>query len=309
MKSLLCIPRIKKILAYYLGGLYKRLDKHNVFLLSGGLTFSILTCILPLILIIFSILGMILETPSVKHQIDIFIENLIPYHKSAEFFKDAVLQRIREFSSNRTLSGYLGAFGLFFASSGLFSSMRTILNTIFNVQEDKHILIGKLRDFGMVFLVVILFLLSIMVLPALNFLLDVLKQLDVSFVANLAPVYDAFIKIVIAAISFVFIFLVFTLLYYLIPYEKMNRKTITMSAFWAALLWEIAKQLFGYYITHAVTLTRVYGTYIFLVAVVFWIYYSSIVFMIGAEIGELYREGSGPGNESEAGSDEPDTNS
>jgi len=38
------------------------------------------------------------------------------------------------------------------------------------------------------------------------------------------------------------------------------------------------------------TLNRIYGTYALIVVVAFWIYYSSILFLVGAEIGQLYRE-------------------
>jgi len=70
----------------------------------------------------------------------------------------------------------------------------------------------------------------------------------------------------------------------------MEKKSIFVSALWAAILWEIAKQLFGLYITHAITLKKIYGAYVLMVVVAFWVYYTSIVFIIGAEIGQLYRE-------------------
>jgi membrane protein len=63
-----------------------------------------------------------------------------------------------------------------------------------------------------------------------------------------------------------------------------------VSAIAATFFWEIARQLFGYYITNVATLNRIYGTYALLVIVAFWIYYSSILFLVGAEIGQLYRE-------------------
>ncbi len=63
-----------------------------------------------------------------------------------------------------------------------------------------------------------------------------------------------------------------------------------VSALMATIFWEIARQIFGYYLAHAAALDRVYGAYLFLVAVVLWIYYSSLMFILGAEIGQLYRE-------------------
>ena len=61
-----------------------------------------------------------------------------------------------------------------------------------------------------------------------------------------------------------------------------------MGAIWAALLWEAAKQLFGYYIRHFPTLGIIYGAYMLVVVVAFWLYYSAVVFIIGAEIGKLF---------------------
>jgi membrane protein len=79
-------------------------------------------------------------------------------------------------------------------------------------------------------------------------------------------------------------------LYHFVPYAKLGNVPTAVSALVAAICWEIAKEILGYYLTHAAALTKVYGAYIFVVAVVLWIYYSSLIFILGAEIGQLYRE-------------------
>ena len=63
-----------------------------------------------------------------------------------------------------------------------------------------------------------------------------------------------------------------------------------MGAFWAALLWEIAKQVFGFYLHNFSGLGKIYGAYALIVVVAFWVYYSSIVFIVGAEIARLYAD-------------------
>ena len=80
------------------------------------------------------------------------------------------------------------------------------------------------------------------------------------------------------------------MLYYLIPQQKIPKRVLLVSALSSSLMLEIAKQLFGLYIANVVTLKKVYGAYLFLIITAFWIYYTSIVFIIGAEIGQLYRE-------------------
>lgn len=271
---------------YYIQGLYKRIDRDNVFLMGGGLTFSFLTCIIPLILILFAIVGRLLEVPQIEQQINSFIEQAIPYRESAVFVKSIVLNRIIEFKHFKTLAGYLGAAGLFFAASGLVSSLRTILNSIFGIERGKNVLLAKLRDFGIILLVVIIFLLSIVFISITEIIRNLAGKIWFLSVFNIA-----FVKyFVLSLFTFLIILAVFYFIYTIIPYKKINKKILLVSAFWAALLWEIAKQLFGLYLAHSANLSQIYGAYVFIVAVVFWLYYSSVVVIIGAEIGQLYSE-------------------
>ncbi len=275
---------------YYIKGLYQNIDKHNGLLFSGGLSFSLFTCILPLILIIFSLIGILLDQPKILNYVRNAIDTMIPYGSSAEIIKEVIFNRIHEFRIFKTLSGSLGIFGLFFAASGLFGAMRTILHTIFDITETKNILIDKLRDFGMVLLVVAFFLLFMGLLPAVDIVTSLINNLDIPAISVVKGVLTPFISILISSVSFVIIFIMFSLIYYLIPYGRLPWKVIFLGAFWSSFLWLIAKEIFGYYITHAMLLTRVYGTYVFIVVSALWIYYSSLVFIVGAEIASLYHQ-------------------
>jgi membrane protein len=275
-----------EFLRHYFGGLYHRIDQHHLFLLSGGLAFSLFVCIIPFVLIIFSALGSLLGSSSLHTQLNTFVDQIIPYDKYAAFAKKLIFDRVEEFRAHKNIAGIVGAIGLFLAASGLFSSMRTILNRVFVIDKGKQILIGKLRDFGMVILVVGFFLVSTAILPGLGLLkgaaakTELLRWFRFSEVQNIA----------FAIVSFLAIFAAFFTLYYLIPYARMHVKVPALSAFWAALFWEIARRIFGYYITNFASFKQIYGTYVLLVVVAFWIYYSSIIFILGAEIGQLYRE-------------------
>jgi len=270
----------------YFGGLYDRIDRHHIFMLAGGLAFSLFICIIPMVLIIFSVVGQVLEKQSVLNEINVFIERVIPYEDYAAFVKNLVFERVEEFRIYKSLAGIIGFVGLFFASSSLFSSMRTVLNFVFRIRTRQSAFIGKLRDFGMVLLVLLYFIITTTFLPALSIFQGLNETTKIFEKLNLGFLED----IAFGGFSFMIIFMAFLVLYWLIPHAKLPKKAIFLSALWAALLWELAKQLFGIYITHAVTMQRVYGTYILIIAVVFWIYYSAIAFIIGAEIGQLYRE-------------------
>ena len=281
---------VREFLAHYLGGLYRRMDEYPIFLMAGGLAFSIFICMVPFVLIVFFLLGTILEEASVEQQIDRIVDTAIPYTQYASFVKHILFSRVREIVAYRNVYGLVGILGLLFTASGLFSSMRTILNAVYRVSAQKNEAVGKLRDFGMVFLVLCFFLLSITLFPVLEAVKD--ATFASPFLRFLR--FNVFEKYAYSALSFLSISGVFAVLYLLVPYEKPGRKTVAVSALSTAVLWEIAEQGFGYYINHIASMDRIYGAYALAVVVVLWVYYASVVFVLGAAIGQLHRERAAP---------------
>jgi len=273
-------------LKYYLVGLYNRADDHHIFLLAGGLAFSLYVTIIPLVLIVFAALGSVVERPSIVQQIDHFIGTAIPYQDYAAEIRDFVYARLSKFSAYRGHAGVIGIVGLLIASTSLFSSMRTVLNRVYRVIVQQHVLVGKLRDLGLVLAVLLFFLVSIAVLPGLEILKEaterwpILQKYNLGFLAEL----------VFQAVSFVLTLIGFAFLYLTLPQMKPSGRVVTVSAMTAAVLWYLAKVLFGFYIVHFFSIREVYGAYAILVAVALWVYYTAIVFIIGGEVGQLYRE-------------------
>ena len=284
--SLKTLEKIFEEIKYYALGLYDRMDRHHIFLSGGGIAFSLFASMIPLTLIAFSILGSLLDNESVEYQLMNLIETIIPYPDYAKHIHSVIMSLVPEVIEYKTIAGYIGAIGLFFISSGLFSSLRTILNSIFHFTEDKNILIGKLRDFGMVILLVIFLLLSIVIFPAINILTSLAMESDLLKFFEIGSLLEWLFSIG----STLIILLMFYIFYTIIPYAKLGKRVPLIAAVSATILWEIARQVFGYYISQIATLNRIYGTYALVVVVAFWIYYSSILFIIGAEIGQLYRE-------------------
>ena len=278
--------RFRFFYKHYILGLSNRIDEHHVFLLAGGLAFSLLVCIIPFFLIMFSVLGNILSSHNIQSQVNIAIDTIIPYDNYSEFVKKIIFSRINEVIQYKNIAGIVGAFGLLFAASGLFSSMRTILNKVVGVEANIHFLIGKLKDFALVIMVILIFFITTITSP----ILDVFIQAAQSWQSLSFFKSSIFEHFILSLISLVLIFIVFFILYITVPVRKFGRNSTLVSAVWAALLWEAAKQGFGFYLHHFTTLGRIYGTYALIVVVAFWIYYSSVVFIIGAEIGRLYIE-------------------
>ncbi|MCP4685701.1 MAG: YihY/virulence factor BrkB family protein [bacterium] len=273
-------------LKYYAVGLYHRVEDHHIFLLAGGLAFSLYVTIIPLVLIIFAALGAIVERPSIVAQIDKFIDTAIPYQDYAAEIRELVYVRLANFAAYRGHAGVIGIVGLLVASTSLFSSMRTVLNRVYRVIVRQHMLIGKLRDLGLVLAVLLFFLLAIAVLPGLEVAKEAAERIAVFQEYDLGLLSGLLFQVT----SFVLTLFGFAFLYLALPQMKPSGRVVMVSAGTAAVLWHLAKVLFGFYIVHFFSIKEVYGAYAILVVVAFWVYYTSMVFIIGGEVGQLYRE-------------------
>lgn len=281
---------------HYAVGLYQNTDQHHLFLFAGGLAFSLFVCIIPFNLILFWILGYFLESSTVEIQINHLIDTIIPYAVYADFAKNVLYKRINEVIEYRNIVGFIGVIGLFFAASGFLSSLRTVLNKVFGAAEDLNFLLGYLRDFLTIIIVIFIFLIATVFLP----LIDILRQASDQYGIFEFLQYGIFQKMFTSLLAVILIYALFSWLYKFVPTKKISKRGVRFGAIWAAILWEIAKQIFGFYIYNFATLGKIYGTYVIVVVIAFWIYYSAVVFIVGAEMGKLYDDRKKEGAEAEA---------
>ena len=301
----------KGFCAYYLGGLFVRMSDNNLFLLCGGLAFATLLCLVPLVFLIFFALEAILDVRAIAHLVNQTVDVLIPYPEEAEYLKEVLSARVSGVMTFKKAYGVSGLLILIVSASSLFSSMRTLVNTVFKVEHSfgqkegemepvaagqvknmgipgrwikflyrvLPIAIGKLKDLTMVLLVLYIFLLLVLSLPILSTVIDIAP-----------PLLHTYITYFYGLISLALIFAVFLGLYWLLPYQKIQIKVLVTGAFWAALLWKSTEWIFGYYLSHFASISYLYGAYVLLVVVALWIYFSAIIFIIGAQIAQLCRE-------------------
>lgn len=271
---------------YYASGLYQRIDTHHLFLFSSGLAFSLLLCIIPLVLIIFFILGNILDSESVRLQLNFLIDTSIPDAASAAFVKALVTSRVQEVIANKKIAGWLGGIGLLFAASGWFTGMRASLNLIFNVEKTPNTILGKLKDFGMVLFVVLLFVASLTLLPVVEIIKDLASRVAILSGFQLGFMQERLVQLAsMAAFGLINFFL-----FYMIPDEKPSRRAVMLAAMWATILQEAGRQSFGYYLIEFSTWGKIYGAYAAMVIIAFWLYFSAMILLLSAEIGQLFRE-------------------
>ncbi len=186
---------------------------------------------------------------------------------------------------NAWITTVIGLLGIFWAMSSMFSFLRDALNRIFEVKESLNFFKGKLRDFVLLIIIIILFSLTTIMTSLQQIDNDVIKfvatYVNTMFVTNLR---------VLILLPFMISYLMFFFLYRFVPHYKIPTRAILFGTFISAVLYEILKYLFAYYIAHLSNYTLVYGAYAAIVIFMLWVYVISLIFCIGAAIGKIYME-------------------
>jgi YihY family inner membrane protein len=203
-------------------------------------------------------------------------QTLIPHSRND--FDDAIKALIKK----RALISAFGFIAFLFASSATFGSVRLVLNRIFHASETRGVIHGKFME----------------ILLMLGTSLVIFVFADIVYLINLAHSMlatsrlEKFIgpEIVLTAsmIAIASTFALFWFLYHFSPAKTLSHNGLLVAAGAATGLFQISKWAFGAYLEYAKSTTAIYGALSAAVFFLIWLYYSSFVFILAAEIGWSY---------------------
>ena len=250
----------------------KKFDDDHGFFLSSGITFNLLICLVPLILLFLSLAGIYLSGDrEVLNHIRSYFEDAVPT------LDPRIMKNILRIIRDRKIVGLLGIGGLIWTSTWVFSSLRIALNIVFRAEKRRGVIRGKAIDLLMIILLMVLLLMSMSLTSGIAFI----QKYGFSFFVDLRLITRFIIKYLI---PFFFTYWMFFLIYEIIPNKTVPVKPALQAALFTSLFWEVAKQLFGWYVLHLGRFSMVYGSLSFLAIFFLWIYYSSAILLLGGEV-------------------------
>jgi membrane protein len=267
---------IKKIFIYSMK-LYKKFSEDGCQIFASSITFYSILSIFPALLLLISVSGIVINKFSIKSDILVFVEGRIP------IIYDFVDNNITNIIKNRTSIGIIGFLILFITSAYVFDSIQFALNKIFRTETHrkfwKQKIYGFLIMFLIFFIIIITFSLSTGLFYLSNTLTDILN-IEESFSTEI-------LKLLSIAIGIFFNFLIFILIYYFGINKKINFRQIYRGALTVAVGLESAKHLFVFYLDRFASYQLTYGSVGSVIAFLSWIYISSMILLLGAEINSL----------------------
>lgn len=260
----------------FLNRVWDKLGRDNIFFMAAGLAFSVITTLIPLIVLLFAGVGYALaSSPDAMGEVIVTIRRFLP------FASEEIIGSIIAVVNSRGTIGVIGLLALVWAATGVVSSIRTVVNTVFEMQETRSIIAGKVFDLVMVAVLGVFFLLSI----AFTTAFAVVEDSGIHALERLGLPTGWVDPAATLGLALVTNILMFTLLYRTAPAKPIPLWTALSGGVVTALLFEAAKHGFRWYVGLARegTLGPASGSLGALILLLLWIYYSALVFILGAE--------------------------
>ncbi len=270
--------------ADYLRRVWDNSGEDNIFFLAGGIAFNILIAIIPFLLLFATALSYLLNqsTQAATDEVVDLVNRFLPPSTS-----EPVTRVVASIIAARGTVGVYASIGFIWFSTRLFGSMRSILNAIFDIEIDRGIIDGKIYDVKVTIVSSLLFV----AYTALSAYLAIASSRGVAVLAAVGLRKDVMgsVEYTLGRIlAFVFIAALFFGLYKYLPYKKMRWQTAFVACTFTGVMFEIAKSAFAYYVTSFKPGSLYSGTIAALVIVVLWVYYASMVFILGGEVAQVY---------------------
>lgn len=189
-----------------------------------------------------------------------------------------------------TFAKIFGVATLIFSATTVFISLQSSLNKIWGIKPKPKrgilkFILNRLLSLAMVASIGFVLLVSLVIDAALVIFQGVLSKI-------LAGITLYILNIVNIMISLAFITLIFGLIYKVLPDAKIKWKDVWVGAVVTTALFTIGKFLIGFYLGNS-SFNSAYGAAGSLVIILVWVYYSTVIFLFGAELTSVYSEESG----------------
>ncbi len=255
-------------------------DQRHMFLFASGIAFSQLICLIPLTLLGISVVSAIIGEVTTKSAVVELSIRFLPGNANIIDAVNAVIQEVRMVFEYNTLTGWIGGLALLWTASALFSAMRTGLNNIFHIETKRIFIFYRIKDMIMTVTVALLILVTTLISPILS-LVETYSQ-------TLLPdgAEQFFFGATAQVVSIIATSILFLTLYRFVPNKRLPWQIVWVSTVAAVVLWESARMVFTWYVNSTTAFSTFYGGYVAIISLALWMYYSSIVFLLCAELGQ-----------------------
>jgi YihY family inner membrane protein len=255
--------------------------------LASGLSFNVLTALFPIAIAIIAITGLVIGglNPGAQKQLVDGINGLfqrsLPAHQ-----QNILAPALLSLSKNAGLLGIVSIVLAIFGGSRLFVTLEGYFDIIYHVRPRQVV---KQNGMALIMMLVFIILVPAMIFaasgPALVFsLLHATPLGQIPFINVLFGIGGILFGVLCAWIFFLVIYIV-------VPNQRISFRNSWLGALVAAVLVQLYLTLFPFYVTHFLNnYTGSAGAVGFAVILLFFLYYFSVILLLGAVINAFFAE-------------------
>lgn len=251
---------------------------------GAAIAFYTIFSIAPLLILILSISGFFMNQGTILEQIQVV---------AGEFMDESMITTLNEFAQSRIdegtgiLTTVIATLVIIFGATTVISQLKIALNKIWNVSDVK---INSLYNFmfnrGLSFLIILmlstLFVTSLIAESVLivisGTIADLWPAINLDYLINATQIGT----VVFATFSF-------TLIFRILPDVNARWSDVLVGGIVTTLLFMIGKYIISFYFT-AAGIHAAYRAAGSLIVFVIWVYYNSLIILIGAVFTQVYTE-------------------
>jgi membrane protein len=241
-------------------------------MLAGSISYFSMMALVPLCLFLMAVFGYVLG--HYPEFYTFFSNRLVSFFPEITSGISEELGKLIRYKGIGTFSILLYAF----FSIQVFASIENALHIIFEVKKKRSFFWSIIISFSlMTFLIMMIFIsfTATSLIPLLKTLKDFFPQLRMGLITAFLIQY---------VVPFLMGFVTIMVMYIFFPRMKVKLSYAFTGALFAAVFLEIAKHIFTWYVGTVVQFGTIYGPLSAFIVFLLWVFYSSCIFLIGAEI-------------------------
>ena len=246
--------------------------------MAASVSYYAVLSIFPLILALTAIIGWVAGSQSRQDDLVKFMVDYLP--GSEQFVRESV-EGVRRL---RAAVGVVAVLGLLWSASAVFGSITRAVNRAWDVSQNPPFYKNKPRQLAMALGVSVLFIASI----SLTSFVQWASTIEIGGQTVTELLGGQAIAVVLRLPALIISFGIFMAIYKFLPNTKTHWRFVWVGSLLAAVLFEVSKGLFLWYLENFAQFDQLYGNLASVVILMVWTYISAMILIVGAEISSEY---------------------
>ena len=240
--------------------------------LAAAVSYFALISLFPLVLLAFSVFGLFLRDAELQARVLDQLVSSIPV--DAPLVEDA----IQHLADGGVTIGLLALGATIWTGSALAAALRNALNVVFDVEQRRPLVIGKLIDLTIAPAMGLLLFASFVLTTVWR--VAQAEAVDLGILRNQPFVWELGAVGIAGVLSFV----AFLFLYWLLPNSPLRVRYLWPGALLTAVAFEVLKLAFAFYLANFGHYDVIYGSLGGLITLLVWVFLSANIMIFGAEV-------------------------